>query len=76
MDPQTLNAMGLETRRKRAKERLLKVACLQEKGLSGPKIAETLGEKLRTIYSDFAKLKRMKIAKSEKKGGAMNTARL
>lgn len=54
-----LAAMGLVTRRKKAAERLEKVAKLKDEGLSGPEIAERLGEKVRTIYSDFAKLKRM-----------------
>ena len=58
MDPKTLHAMGLETRRKRASTRRSKVAALKEKGLSGPQIAQKLGEKLRTIYADFAILKR------------------
>ena len=51
---------GLEKRQAKAYKRRRKVAKLQAEGLSGPEIAARLGEKPRTIYSDFAILKRQK----------------
>lgn len=53
-----MSAKGVAARRKKAKERQAKVAELKAKGMSGTQIAKELNEKPRTIYQDFAILKR------------------
>ena len=58
MNHKEFSAKGLAMRRKKASERRAKVAQLKDKGLSGTQIAEKLGEKPRTIYADFTRLKK------------------
>ena len=58
MNHKEFSALGLETRRKKAAARRLKVAKLKAEGLSGTEIAKKLDEKPRTIYQDFAELKK------------------
>ena len=53
-----MSAKGVAARRKKACERRIKVAKLKAENLSGTQIAKRLGEKPRTIYQDFAILKR------------------
>ena len=55
------SALGVAAKQKKAEARRSKVAELKAKGMSGPEIAEQLGEKLRTVYSDFAKLKNQEV---------------
>ena len=58
MNVHQMSAKGVAARRKKAKERQAKVAELKAKGMSGTQIAKELNEKPRTIYQDFAILKR------------------
>ena len=58
MDYKEFYKRGLAARRKKACERRIKVAKLKAENLSGTQIAKRLGEKPRTIYQDFAILKR------------------
>lgn len=56
-----LNAASVQARQEKAAARRDKVKALQEKGMSGPQIATELGVKLRTVYQDFAILKRQAV---------------
>ena len=58
MNVHEMSAKGVASRRKKASERRSKVAKLKSQGLSGTQIAEKLDEKPRTIYQDFAELKK------------------
>ena len=58
MNHKDFNALGLAARRKKAEKRRSKVAKLKAQGLSGTQIAEELDENPRTIYQDFAELKK------------------
>lgn len=58
IDVEEMSAKGVAARRKKACERRIKVAKLKAENLSGTQIAKRLGEKPRTIYQDFAILKR------------------
>ncbi|MDE2674719.1 MAG: hypothetical protein OXH65_06380 [Paracoccaceae bacterium] len=60
---QILHQAGLKKRRAKAAARLNRVRELREQGVSAPKILEILNAqgadwKIRTIYQDFAKLKK------------------
>lgn len=50
--------MGHKAKRKKAEKRRVKVKELRNNGRTGPQIAAELGVKLRTVYQDFAILKR------------------
>ena len=58
MNHREFSAKGLAARREKAIERRGKVAKLKNQGLSGTQIAEELDENPRTIYQDFAELKK------------------
>ena len=53
-----LNQRSIKSRRAKAAQRREQVKVLKEQGRSGREIAEQLQIKLRTVYQDFAILKR------------------
>lgn len=58
MDIHEFSQKGVAARKAKAEKRRAKVAKLKDAGMSGPEIAVELDEKLRTVYQDFAILKR------------------
>lgn len=57
MDLQEFSRRGVAAKKAKAEKRRAKVAELKDAGKSGPEIAAELGEKVRTVYQDFAILK-------------------
>ena len=66
MNHKEFSAKGLTARREKATERRDKVAKLKSQGLSGTQIAEELDENPRTIYQDFAELKKARQPKEKR----------
>lgn len=57
LDIHEFSKRGVAAKKAKAEKRRAAVAKLKNAGMSGPQIAEELGEKLRTIYQDFSILK-------------------